>query len=202
MTQVYAMVMPPGWATIALGDDEDAQIRDVVDRMLRRLPASDDAKGRARLTEHTKKVIEDARRANGLAVYLPIEPVLDVATPMSIVVTMVEPKDDVATAAQALLAFAATSKSAEAVHIDSALAVRRSRDVPAAFAPDGTQTGLALHQVSYLIAVPGDTVRLLGINTGIVKFDVPDADEILEKLVLLFDAIVTTVRFHDEEKIA
>jgi hypothetical protein len=202
MTQVYGLVMPPEWATISLGEDEDTQVREVVDRMIRLLPASDDAKRRARLTEHTKKIIDDARRANGLALYLPIEPVLGVATPMSIVVAMLEPPDETTSAAQALLTFAASSESAEATHIDSSLAVRRHRDVPATVTPDGIQTAPPVRQVSYLIAIPGQAVRLLRIDTAIVKLDAPDADEILEKLEFLFDAIVTTVRFHDEEDAA
>jgi hypothetical protein len=199
MTQVYGLVMPPEWASINLGADEESQVREVVDRMIRLLPASDDAKRRTRLTEHTKKIIADARRANGLALYLPIEPILGIATPMSIVATMLEPPAETTSAAQALLTFAASSESAEAVHIDSALAVRRHRDVPATVGPDGTESAPPVRQVSYLIATPGDKVQLLRLDTAIVKFDAPDSEEILEKLVFLFDAIVTTLRFHDEE---
>jgi hypothetical protein len=200
--QLFDIVVPPGWVDISLAGDHKAQIDEAVNRAIVADGNVDDPARRAQLTALLTKVLSDAEAAGGLAVYFPIDLVEGAPIPMTIVVSLLRPKDQEGSAAQVLLGFAATSEDAEATSVDGALAVRRMRDIDPVMADDGTMTAPAQRQITYVIAVPGPGLRLLNVNASILRYDVSDAEEILERLALLFDAITASLHFRENEVIA
>ena len=116
---------------------------------------------------------------------------------MSIVVTAPKPPTSATTMTDALLAFAARGQSS-ATEVGGHLAVRQWSDALAVVDEKGKIRAPATRRVSYLIAPPfGD--RLLAITGSMLRPDIPDGEDAVAALELLFDAIAMTLRFHPRE---
>jgi hypothetical protein len=183
----YRLVLPPGWEAIAVDGHADAAIA----RIARRVS---DLNARAIVLTGLRDAIAGARKSEALHLYIPVEPVLGVPVPLSIVVTA--PKPPAGSLSDALLSFSARSPST-AVELGGHLGVRQQKDVPAELTPGGEMRVPATRRITYLVVPPhGD--RLLAITGSIILFDIPDREEVTSAVEQLFDAMCASLRFSDK----
>lgn len=193
----YRLVLPAGWEHLPLDAGADAVIRRITDRAIQRSPPTHAAQLRSVMSSRLSEAVRGARQGSGVALYLPMEPVQGVPVPMSIVVTAPKPPTSATTMTDALLAFAARGQSS-ATEVGGHLAVRQWSDALAVVDEKGKIRAPATRRVSYLIAPPfGD--RLLAITGSMLRPDIPDGEDVVAALELLFDAIAMTLRFHPRE---
>ncbi|WP_104087873.1 MULTISPECIES: hypothetical protein [unclassified Cryobacterium] len=74
------------------------------------------------------------------------------------------------------------------------LAVRQAGDVPVVLTANGELQIPASRRISYAIVPPtGD--RLLVVTGSMLRMDTPEADDLLDAVEQLFDAMALTIRF-------
>ncbi|MFF7900281.1 hypothetical protein ACIP4X_10440 [Streptomyces sp. NPDC088817] len=136
--------------------------------------------------------VEDARKADGLDLYLPVELMHGISVPASILVsetrlTGVEGLDP----QEAALLMAGSEDGREVVDLDGAPAVRAERTAQ----PD-PESGIEFpsRRVDYQVPVPGQPWRWLTVAFSTVGAEDVDG-ELSLLLVDLFDAVMTTFRW-------
>lgn len=192
----YLLVLPPGWARIPL--DERASTASsassaIVNRAVASAPAGTQANVRRFVTARLREVVRGAQTVSGIDLYLPTELIDGAPVPLSIVMSAPQLADGDNSAADALLAFAARG-GATAVEVGGRLAVRQAGDAPAVLAASGELQIPQSRRISYAIVPPtGD--RLLVVTGSMLRVDTPDADDLLDAVEQLFDAMALTIRF-------
>jgi hypothetical protein len=190
--QRYSIVLPPGWAAIPLRSGTSNAVREILDASFRGLPMDKYGPHRHELERRLYDLINEARRNNGIDLYLPVELMHGLPVSASFVVSEVsfgatEPIDPALVVAK----LAADGDESGVVSVDGAMAARSERIVTGD-AAQGTE--YATRRVTYIVAVPGDADRWLS-----VAFSTPGAgnpeDNVSKLLVQLFDAMMATFRW-------
>ncbi|MEU7584643.1 hypothetical protein AB0B50_44535 [Streptomyces sp. NPDC041068] len=195
----YQLVLPPEWVRIPMRAGTDEAIRAIVDDAFATLPADAprDRIGpyRRELERRLKDAVKEAGKAEALDLYLPLERMHGIAVPASIVVSEMKFPDEVAVdptaVSRRLLEAPGREGETTAAEIDGVRAVRTERTV-AADAPGGGE--LASRRVEYVVPVPGDPGRWLGVVFSTLGAGDPD-DELADLFVELFDAMMSTFRW-------
>ncbi|MFE9648090.1 hypothetical protein ACFYO0_29040 [Streptomyces sp. NPDC006365] len=195
----YQLILPPEWVRIPMRSGTDEAIRTIVDDAFAALPADAprDRIGpyRRELERRLKDAVKEARRAEALDLYLPLEQMHGIAVPASIVVSEMQFPDEVAVdpsaVARRLLEAPGRDGETSFVEVDEVRGVRTERTV-AAGAPGGGELGS--RHVDYIVPVPGDRGRWVGVVFSTLGAGDPE-DELADLFVELFDAMMTTFRW-------
>ncbi|MFE9608308.1 hypothetical protein [Streptomyces sp. NPDC006012] len=193
----FNVVPPPGWDIIPLQNGTDEAIRKIVNKSVLQLPPGfpkdDIPKARLRLIKELKETVRQARKSNGLSLYLPIERIHGMIIPASFVAS--EPLHaqvgDV-DSRDLLINIAQNADISSARELDEIAAVRTLQKLPPA--PDkGVE--VPSWRVQYVVPIPNSTpARLMTFTFSTLI--VPDMDiKFAETLVELFDAVMTTFRW-------
>ncbi|MEW2387269.1 hypothetical protein AB0933_02785 [Streptomyces venezuelae] len=201
----YQLILPPEWARIPMRTGTEEAIRALVDDAFATLPADAprDKVGpyRRELERRLKDAVQEARKAEALDLYLPVERMHGIAVPASIVVSEMKFPDEVAVDPSAvsrrLLESPGRAGEATVVDVDGVSAVRTERTV-AAGEPGGGE--LASRRVDYVVPVPGDPGRWLGVvfstlAEGVEEIESAEYAEYADLFVELFDAMMCTFRW-------
>ncbi|MEJ1200777.1 MULTISPECIES: hypothetical protein [unclassified Streptomyces] len=195
----YQLILPPEWVRIPMRSGTDQAIRSIVDDAFAELPANapHDRIGpyRRETERRLAEAVKEARRAEALDLYLPLERMHGIAVPASIVVSEMKFPEQVAVdpsaVAHRLLEAPGRGGETSVVELDGVRAVRTERTV-AADAPGGGE--LASRRVDYVVPVPADHGRWLGIVFSTLGAGDPE-DAIADLFVELFDAMMTTFQW-------
>jgi hypothetical protein len=188
----YTLVLPPGWIRVSLSGSPEDAVKDIADRMFRRLPRDAYLERRREMEDLLRGMVQQARSTGGLDLYLPVEEMHGIAVSASFVVGGVA----VPQAADGLGSIAILgdlAETGELADVGGAPGVRSER---VEFADPARGAYVDTRRVDYAVAVPGDDRRWLT-----VSFSTPGGgdpgDSIAEALVQLFDAIMTTFRWRN-----
>ncbi|WP_367044189.1 hypothetical protein [Streptomyces sp. Je 1-332] len=194
----YQLILPPEWARIPMRTGTDEAIRGIVDDAFATLPADapQDRIGpyRRELVRRLKDAVKEARKAEALDLYLPLERMHGIVVAASIVVSEMRFPDEVASdpsaVARRLLEAPGRAGTTSSVEVDHAPGVRTERTTKAD--QDGSE--LASRRVDYVIPVPDDPGRWVSVVFSTVGAGQPD-DELADLFVELFDAMMSTFRW-------
>ncbi|MFF4825335.1 hypothetical protein ACFY20_20325 [Streptomyces sp. NPDC001312] len=188
----YSLVLPPGWRQIPLRKGTERAVMRVLDHAFEGMPRDEVFAYRRDLEARLWQRIEDARKADGLDLYLPVELMHGISVPASILVSEtrltggegLDPQE-------AALLMAGSEGRREVVDLDGAPAVRAERTAQ----PD-PELGAEFpsRRVDYQVPVPGQSWRWLTVAFSTVGAEDVDG-ELSLLLVDLFDAVMTTFRW-------
>ncbi|MFI6770015.1 hypothetical protein [Streptomyces sp. NPDC050355] len=196
----YTLLMPPGWDRIPLRSKSETQdaIKGIVDHAVTYLdPATPkDKVTQARLELHNRlnRAVADARRRNGVDVYLPVEPIHGFVAPASFLVSKVFPGFAAQTSPSEIMSHLTKDFGpSEDIELDDVPGVRCQRSVPA---NPKEEDSVPSRQVNYVVPVPdsGEVSEWLIVSfTTLTPEGTPQ--DFLEILTELFDAVMTTFRW-------
>ncbi|MCF3123789.1 hypothetical protein IPZ68_29380 [Streptomyces arenae] len=150
---------------------------------------------RRELERRLKDAVKEAGKAEALDLYLPLERMHGIAVAASIVVSEMKFPDEVAVdptaVSRRLLEAPGREGETTTAEIDGVRAVRTERTV-AADEPGGGE--LASRRVEYVVPVPGDPGRWIGVVFSTLGAGEPD-DGFADLFVELFDAMMSTFRW-------
>lgn len=193
----YRLVPPPGWDMIPLRDGTDEAVRRIVDRSVDQLseeiPKDDVIKARLELIKRLNKGVQQARKADGLTLYLPVERIHGTLVAASIVVSeaLTGPRANVASG-EVMAQLLADGAGSEPVTVDDADGVRVDKVVAAD--PD-REVEHASRRIDYVLPVPGTQVAQWVTVCFSTIADGDPRSEFADVLVELFDAVMTTFRW-------
>ncbi|WP_329174995.1 hypothetical protein OG754_19385 [Streptomyces decoyicus] len=199
----YTLLMPPGWDRIPLRSKSETQdaIKGIVDHAVNYLdPATPkDKVTQARLELHNRlnRAVADARRRNGVDIYLPVEPIHGFVAPASFLVSKVSPGFAAQISPSETMSHLTKDFGpSEDIALDEVPGVRCQRSVPA---DPKNEDSVPSRQVNYVVPVPepGDVSEWLIVSfTTLTPDGVPE--DFLDLLTELFDAVITTFRWSTE----
>jgi hypothetical protein len=213
----FLVVVPPGWARLPAGEDHRAELGDMVRDVIARALPDDLPRDRAEplRQEMRKRLISTVVEAgdNGAtAVYLPVQPVDGYTPPVSIIESEVddESEERPETVIAQLLAEAAAERQRDGSgfdpedpgirEVDGGVAARTETVVRRAQPVDDLPE-VDDRQVVYTIPVPHRPGRWVIMSFSAIRASAstaPEQDErVVDALVMLFDAIMTTFRWTD-----
>jgi hypothetical protein len=201
----YSIVLPPGWRRIPVRWGSKKAIREAVDEAFSVLPkdAPPDKVGpyRKELERRLTDMVRDARSKGGIDLCLPVLPVYGAPMPASFVVADISEAlrsaGEVPDPAQAIAFFAADNDHACPVTVDGAMGLRIERTGKA---PLEKNEEFGVHQVDYVLSVPGTRDRWLAVYFATLGGGNPD-DQVAALLTGLFDAMMTTFRWEQEVQV-
>jgi hypothetical protein len=199
----YTLLLPPGWARLPTGPAAPSAVTALVNRRFQSLPADKRDLVRRRLRREILEILGRAEAAGGIEVHLLVDPIRDHPVSAACLASYVgssEPGRQVS-AAQLLPELDDDTATLTTVAVGGAPAVRRQYVAPAspelpgldpAAGTNDVTTGRAAlpatTHVDYVVPVPGrDGHLLLAFSTA--------TPEVADELVLLFDAVVSTLRW-------
>ncbi|MGW7409595.1 hypothetical protein ACWGI9_38885 [Streptomyces sp. NPDC054833] len=197
----FNVVPPPGWDAVPLQSGTNEAIQRIVGKAASQLPPGfpkdDIPKARIQLTKELKETVRQARKSNGLTLYLPVERIHGVIIPASFVAS--EPigtpvgTPTVNVDHEAVLAeLARDAEDASTRELDGTTALRTLQKHPAA--PD---KGVEVPSwwVQYVVPIP-HSQPAQWLTFSFSTLIAADMDiEFTETLVELFDAVMTTFRW-------
>ncbi|WP_327429106.1 hypothetical protein [Streptomyces sp. NBC_01236] len=188
----YSLVLPPGWRRIPLRYGTENAVGRILDQAFAELPRDKVFTHRRDLEGRLWQQVRDAREADGLDLYLPVELLHGMSVPASILVS--ETRMPVAAGLdprELALVVASSDSGREVVELGGAPAVRTERT---AGADPGRGIEFPSRRVDYQVPVPQDPQRWLTVAFSTVAAE--DADGELSLLLAdLFDAVMTTFRW-------
>ena len=190
----YRLVLPEGWIRLNVRGDVDKTIREAIAHSpIDTLPRDERPKRRAALEGRLRLAINNAKKIDAYAMYVPLKGMHGLAIPASFMVAAATdfsgggPEQDV-------LDQLLSAPGAQPVVLDGSDAVRTESVVSGS--DEDLEHEIQARQVSYTVAVPGTQEWL------IVLFDVllgdgsdEEYDKLVEALTFLFDSIMTTFRW-------
>ncbi|WP_432096745.1 hypothetical protein [Streptomyces sp. bgisy100] len=150
----------------------------------------------ARLELHGRlnRAVADARRRNGIDIYLPVEPIHGFIVPASFLVSKVSPGFAAQTSPSETMGHLTKDFGpSEDITLDEVAGVRCQRSVPA---DPKQEDSVPSRQVNYVVPVPdpeGVSEWLIVSFTALTPEGIPQ--EFLDILTELFDAVLTTFRW-------
>ncbi|MEV0930350.1 hypothetical protein ACIBMX_24375 [Streptomyces phaeochromogenes] len=193
----YRLVPPPGWDMIPLRDGADEAVKRIVDlgvtQLSEDIPKDDVIRARLELMKRLNKAVQQARKADGLTLYLPVERIHGTLIAASIVVSeaLAGPRVGVGSG-EVVAQLLADGASSEPVTIDGADGVRVDKTVAADLE---REVAYASRRIDYVLPVPGSTVAQWVTVCFSTIADGHPHSEFAEVLVELFDAVMTTFRW-------
>ncbi|PIB12086.1 hypothetical protein B1C81_02595 [Streptomyces sp. HG99] len=185
---------------IPLRNGTDDAVRRIVDRSVDHLseeiPKDDVIKARLELIKRLNKAVQQARKAGGLTLYLPVERIHGTLVAASIVVSEALSGPGVNVAGDDVVAqLLADGAGSEPVTVDGADGVRMDKVVAA---DAEREVEHASRRIDYALPVPGSPVAQ---SVTVCFSTIADGDprsEFADVLVELFDAVMTTFRWSYE----
>ncbi|MFD5181988.1 hypothetical protein ACFWMQ_04980 [Streptomyces sp. NPDC058372] len=193
----FDLVLPPGWDTIPLRSGTGEAIQRIVKKSVSQLPASfpkdDIPNARLKLIKELKDSVKEARKSDGLTLYLPVERMHGLLVPASFVASKPLAAPTTSSEPRAVLHdLARTSEDASVRKLDGSDAVRTLRKQTAS--PD-RGVDVPSWQVQYTVPIPGPApTHWLTFSFGTLTTTAVDL-EFTETLIDLFDAVMTTFRW-------
>lgn len=193
----FELVLPDGWVQIPTTADTATLRRRTIDGIIRHhvpesLPRDSAGPWRRMLRKELTGATDEAARQNARSVLLPLQEFSGVRLPGSMVVTVLEGEDETAEDPEQLLASLLTDAGADGTYLEigGAPAVRVASVV------DSGRVGRKAPswRVSYYVSNP-DAPGTWGLLTFTVLTDGDVEAEPVQAVVLLFDMIVTTLRW-------
>ncbi|MFF8562723.1 hypothetical protein ACF06I_27855 [Streptomyces albidoflavus] len=197
----YRLVTPPEWVRIPMREGTEETIRAIVDRAFAQLPddAPQDSVGpyRRELERRLSEAVHDARRAEALDLYLPIERMHGFTVSASIVVSEMAFEDataaDPSSVTRRLMESPGRGGESTSVEVDRAPGVRSERVVPGARG-EAEEAEPGSRRVEYVIPVPADPGRWITVVFSTLGAGDPQG-ALADLFVELFDAMMTTFRW-------
>ncbi|MEV5979839.1 hypothetical protein [Streptomyces sp. NPDC052114] len=193
----FNLVPPPGWDTIPLQSGTREAIQRIVRKSVAQLPVGfpkdDIPKARLKLTKELKETVRQARKSDGLSLYLPVEPMHGMIIPASFVASepLTAPRTGIGPEA-VLRDLARDAENASVRELDGTAAVRTLQKLPA---DPAKGVEVPSWQVQYTVPIP-DSAPAQWLTFSFSTLVAPDMDtEFTETLVELFDAVMTTFRW-------
>ncbi|WP_432188854.1 hypothetical protein [Streptomyces sp. Tue6028] len=156
-------------------------------------PKDDIPKARLRLTRELKQTVRQARKSNGLTLYLPVERMHGIIIPASFVASEPLAASTGEVAPEAVLRdLARDAEDASVREVDGTAAIRTLRRLPA-----DPENGVEVPtwRVQYTVPIP-HSVPAQWLTFSFSTLIAPDmGTEFAEILVELFDAVMTTFRW-------
>jgi hypothetical protein len=185
---------------IPLRGGTDEAVRRIVDRSVDQLsaeiPKDDVIKARLELIKRLYKGVQQARKADGLTLYLPVERIHGTLVAASIVVSEALTGPGVNVDSGEIVAQLLTDGTgSEPVTVDGSDGVRVDKVVAAD--PD-REVEHASRRIDYVLPVPGSEVAQWATVCFSTIADGNPRSEFAEVLVELFDAVMTTFRWSYE----
>jgi len=194
----YSIVLPPGWAKVALDESADMRAHELAVLAARTAQPNVREQVRGYFERQMREAFREARDAGTQDLYLPTEAIDGIPLGMSIAITAAPlPEGAGGSVSEALLSFAEGDASAAAATVGPVLAIRRVDDVPPQLDATGELVMPATRRISYMTPPPNDD-RLMLVTASILKLDIADGETLSESLEFLFDAMVRTIRFDGE----
>ncbi|MFD4574892.1 hypothetical protein ACFWNK_20540 [Streptomyces sp. NPDC058417] len=156
-------------------------------------PKDDIPAARMRLTKELRRTVRQARRADGLTLYLPVERMYGVLVPASFVASapLSAPRDGI-TPEAVLRDLAKDAEDASVRELDGTAAVRTSCTLPA---DPEREIAVPSRRVQYTVPIP-DSAPAAWLTFTFSALIAADMEiEFTEILVELFDAVMTTFRW-------
>ncbi|MFY1678247.1 hypothetical protein [Streptomyces sp. WMMC905] len=195
----YQLILPPEWVRVPMRVGTEEAIKSIVDEAFATLPRSAplDKIGpyRREMERRLCDVVKEARRAEALDLYLPVEPMHGIAIPASIVVSEMRFPDEVAVEPSAVVnrLVTASGRGGESsiVQVDGVHGVRTDRTILSGTEDAGE---LGSRRVDYVAPVPGDPGRWIAVAFSTLGAGDPE-DDIADLSVALYDAMMSTFRW-------
>ncbi|GGX86888.1 hypothetical protein [Streptomyces fructofermentans] len=193
----YRLVPPPGWDMVPLRDGTDEAVKRIVDRAVARLsediPKDDVIKARLELMKRLNKAAQQARRAGGLTLYLPVERIHGTLIGASIIVSEALSGPGVGIGHGEVVAeLLAEGAGSGPVTVDGSDGVRVDKTVAA---DPEREVEQASRRIDYVLPVPGSPVAQWVTVCFSTIADGDPHSEFADVLVELFDAVMTTFRW-------
>ncbi|MFD9462605.1 hypothetical protein [Streptomyces sp. NPDC060027] len=156
-------------------------------------PKDDMPRARLRLTKELQQTVRQARKADGLTLYLPVERMHGVIIPASFIASepLRAPTDTIEPEA-VLIDLARDSEDCSVRELDGTASLRTVKKVPAD--PD-EDIDVPSWRVQYTVPIP-DSVPAQWLTFSFSALTAPDMEiEFTETLIELFDAVMTTFRW-------
>lgn len=197
----YSVLMPPGWDRIPLTSKPETQdaIKTIVDKAIAgnvdpAAPKDRVTDARLELHKRLNRTATEARRKNGIDIYIPVEPIRGFLAPASFLVSKITPGVAAQVSpAETMRHLTKDFGPSEDVTLDGVAGVRCERLVPA---KPGDEDSAPSRQVTYVVPVPDpeEVSEWLVISfTLLTPEGLPR--EFAELLSELFDASMTTFRW-------
>jgi hypothetical protein len=199
----YTMLLPPGWARLPVGPAAAAAVTRLVSQRCQSLPADKRDAIRRRLRREILTLLEHAEAAGGIEVHLLVDPIRGYAVSAACLASYVASRSPgrQVSAADLLPEIEGAGATVTLATVGGGAAVRRYyvaeqspelADLDPATADNDPTTGHAAlprtTHVDYIVPVPGgDGHLLMSFSTA--------TGEVADELVLLFDAMSTTLRW-------
>ncbi|MDQ0776579.1 hypothetical protein QF026_005045 [Streptomyces aurantiacus] len=193
----YRLVPPPGWDMIPLRDGAAEAVKRIVDRGVSQLseeiPKDEVVKARLELMKRLNKAVQQARKADGLTLYLPVERIHGTLIAASIVVSEALTGPGTGTGSGQVVAhLLADGAGSEPVSVDGADGVRVDKTVAA---DPEREVEHSSRRIDYVLPVPESSVAQWVTVCFSTIADGNPHSEFAEVLVELFDAVMTTFRW-------
>ncbi|MBY8884886.1 hypothetical protein K7472_08495 [Streptomyces sp. PTM05] len=193
-------MLPPGWVRVPLREGTRDAVEELVLARLRHIPPHiprDHATAyRLAVRQALNAQVAAARAANGLDLYLPVQPRYRAALAASFLVSEVVLPGTMSP--RAVLDALCAGRRRDLTDIAGFPAVRREYVRPAAPERD---VPLASRHVDYALPVPRDPHRYLAVTFATAGNGDPDS-EFTRAVVELFDALMTTFRWTLKAEVA
>jgi hypothetical protein len=191
----YRLVVPPEWQKIPVRRGTEKALKDLLDRVFAKHGRDAVAQYRRELEGRLNRAVRHARTNAGVDMFIPMGR-RDRNLPASFLISYVEFGSADAPSPQAVLAeVAASLEGARPVTLDGTDGVRSERVCPPEPERDVPYPS---RRVEYLLPVPGTADSWLSAAFSTLGGEGPE-DEFALLLCSLFDAIMTTFRWHYEE---
>lgn len=196
----FELVIPPGWVQIPTTPDTTRVRRRIIDDLIRHylpesLPRDRVGPWRTMLRRELVGATDEAARQNARSVLLPLQEFAGFRLPGSLLVTVVENEEEKSAEDSArLLAELLADAGDDGMYLEigGAPAVR----VAAVMDSDRIRRTAPSWRVSYYVSNP-DAPGVWGLLTFVVLTDGDVDAEPVQAVMLLFDAVVSTLRWGD-----
>jgi hypothetical protein len=190
----WRILLPPQWITLpterAAGS---AAIKAVIDRSFEGKPRDELVPLRVRIDQTLRRQLGDARRAGAGYLHTLYEPIRGMPVTASLICVPVDlaETDELAAALHHVLGEAVGVEENEYAAAGDHPALRRVRRYPTRLSDDPEEPELTATNVEYVVQLPDDSLLLMIFSTV--------TDEVHGELVVLFDAIASTLHLLPED---
>lgn len=194
------VLVPQGWVVLHLDHRADDEVRGIVDHVMASVASDKRDLARPRLRTMLANLVAGGRERGAWEVWLPIAATGGIHLPMSVAVAPLPRQPSGAqTVQETLLSLSAASPGARAVTVDGALAVRTVVDQPVQRDESGEITSPAVRLVSFIVSPSPGRPQWITFTASLFVPGTDDAAQIVDALELLFDALMASVTFPEQE---
>lgn len=186
----FSILLPPGWERIPVDDELDNRFDAILAGIIAEAPADRRVSLRTMLEGAIGEALATARERRAVDLILSFGVIEGLPIPASLAVFELDVPPGTGGVQEQLLAFA--RGGGVAIELDGLPAIRKILDAP------GTATSAPHRTISYVTHLPWSGAWLL-FSGSIITTDEPGYSDVLLALEGLLDAMMTTVRFPNDE---